>query len=74
MGPTLRANCTYPSVDFMVSPNPVISTRAPRILLPNMPTASKVIKAIRLCETPVSTNSLLIWTPFMVAVRLRDLQ
>ena len=58
--PTLKASCTYLSVDSAVPPNPVISIEAYRILLPDISTASKVLKAMRLSEAHVSTNALLI--------------
>ena len=69
IGLTLKASYIYPSVDSADPPNLVISMEAPRILLPVRPTASRVFKAIRLSDTLVSTNALLTWTPFMVAIR-----
>ena len=60
MGPTFRASCTYPSVDYAAPQNPVISIRALRILLLDMPITSKVLKAMRFSEAPMSTNAFLI--------------
>ena len=69
MGPTLIASYMYLLVDFTAPPNLVISTRAPRILLLDMPIAFKVLKAMRLSEAPVSISALMIWMPFMVAIK-----
>ena len=68
IGPTLKASCKYPSVDSTNPQNPIIFMGAPRILLSTKPTASRVLKAMRLSDALVSTNALLIWVPFMVAI------
>ena len=59
IGPTFKANYTYPSIVSATPPNPVISTGAPRILLPAMPIASRVLRAIRLSEATVFINAFL---------------
>ena len=74
MGPTLKPSCMCPLVENVVSSNPVISMSVPKILLSAIPTALKVLKAMRLSEAPMSTNAFLIWTPFMMVLRSSGLR